>query len=465
MEIKKVKLSALRLNPDNPRIIKDDKFKKLVKSILTFPKMLELREIVTDEAMMVLGGNMRLRALQHIAKMTEQELRQQLKSYDREELTDYWIAWHDCPMETVKIGIGLTDAEKEEFIDKDNLAYGEWDWESLANRYDIEVLQDWGHDVPVDWGNDTESKEMEKEAEEDDFDEEKDAVEPICQRGDIWMLGQHTLMCGDSTSEEDVARLTGGEKMDLWLTDPPYNVNYSSKNQYLNKMRKGNCVQKDIESDNMSDDEFCAFLEKAFKEAEKSMKNGAAFYVWTAQGHALVNIFASLDKIGLHFRQQIIWTKNNIVLGRMDYQCKHEPCFYGWKGGATHFFKNTRSEATVIPDAHEINIKKMKKEEMAKLLEQIFSEAIPTSIIREDKPQKNEYHPTMKPIKLFGRLIINSSRQGERVLDTFGGSGTTLIACEQLDRKCYMMELDPHYCDVIIARWEKLTGNKAIKKQ
>jgi hypothetical protein len=161
METKKVKLSALRLNPDNPRIIKDEKFKKLVKSILTFPKMLELREIVTDETMMVLGGNMRFRALQHIAKMTEQELRQQLKSYDREELTDYWIAWHDCPMETVKIGIGLTDAEKEEFIDKDNLSYGEWDWESLANRYDIEVLQDWGHDVPIDWGNDaSEEKEM-----------------------------------------------------------------------------------------------------------------------------------------------------------------------------------------------------------------------------------------------------------------------------------------------------------------
>lgn len=220
MEIKQVKLSALRLNPDNPRIIKDEKFKKLVKSILTFPKMLELREIVTDETMMVLGGNMRFRALQEIASMTENEIKSRLKQYGREDLTDYWIAWHDCPMEIVKIGIGLTDAEKKEFIDKDNLSYGEWDWDSLANQYDIEVLQDWGHDVPIDWGNDAESKEMEKEAEEDDFDEEKDAVEPICQRGDIWMLGQHTLMCGDSTSEEDVARLTGGGENGFMVNRP-----------------------------------------------------------------------------------------------------------------------------------------------------------------------------------------------------------------------------------------------------
>lgn len=153
MEIKIVKLSALRLNPDNPRIIKDEKFKKLVKSILTFPKMLELREIVTDETMMVLGGNMRFRVLQEIASMTENEIKSRLKQYGREDLTDYWIAWHDCPMETVKIGIGLTDAEKKEFIDKDNLSYGEWDWDSLANQYDIEVLQDWGHDVPIDWGD------------------------------------------------------------------------------------------------------------------------------------------------------------------------------------------------------------------------------------------------------------------------------------------------------------------------
>lgn len=210
MEIKKVKLSALKLNDGNPRIIKDFKFHQLVKSLLTFPEMLKLREVVCDETMLILGGNMRCRALMHIAQMTEQELKQELKKIDREEYTDQWMRWHDSPMIDVKIAEGLSDKQKKEFIVKDNVGYGEWDWDMLANEWDMEDLKDWGVDMPVDWGNDAESKEMEKEAEEDDFDEEKDAVEPICQRGDIWMLGQHTLMCGDSTSEEDVKKLTGG---------------------------------------------------------------------------------------------------------------------------------------------------------------------------------------------------------------------------------------------------------------
>lgn len=151
-----MKLSALKLNDGNPRIIKDFKFHQLVKSLLTFPEMLELREIVTDEAMMVLGGNMRLRALQHIAKMTEWELTQRLKQYGREDLEEYWIAWHDCPMESVKIARGLTDEQKKEFIAKDNVAYGEWDSDMLANEWDMEDLKDWGVDIPVDWGNETE---------------------------------------------------------------------------------------------------------------------------------------------------------------------------------------------------------------------------------------------------------------------------------------------------------------------
>lgn len=171
MEVKKVKLSALKLNDGNPRIIKDFKFQKLVKSILTFPEMLQLREIVTDEAMMVLGGNMRLRALQHIAQMTEQEISQQLKSYGKEDLTDYWLTWHDSPMENVKIARGLTDEQKKEFIVKDNVGYGEWDWDMLANEWDMEDLKDWGVDVPVDWGTSHTSSSSEKS--DDEIYEEK----------------------------------------------------------------------------------------------------------------------------------------------------------------------------------------------------------------------------------------------------------------------------------------------------
>lgn len=174
MEVKKVKLSALKLNDGNPRIIKDFKFHQLVKSLLTFPEMLELREIVTDETMMVLGGNMRLRALQHIAKMTERELTQQLKQYGREDLEEYWIAWHDCPMESVKIARGLTDEQKKEFIAKDNVGYGEWDWDMLANEWDMEDLKDWGVDIPVDW-----SGEAEKEIGSEDS-EDKEKGKKIC---------------------------------------------------------------------------------------------------------------------------------------------------------------------------------------------------------------------------------------------------------------------------------------------
>jgi DNA modification methylase len=169
-----------------------------------------------------------------------------------------------------------------------------------------------------------------------------------------------------------------------------------------------------------------------------------------------------LRRVGFLVKQQLIWVKNTFVLGRQDYQWKHELCLYGWKDGGSHYFIDSRAESTIIEDAG-LDFKKMKKEEMQKLLEQIYSDKMSTSVIHEDKPTKNDLHPTMKPVALMGRLIANSTRKGERVLDLFGGSGSTLIACEQLKRKCYMMELDPHYCDVIIDRWEKATGQQATK--
>jgi len=213
MNIKKTPLSALRLNDGNPRIIKDHKFQKLVKSILTFPEMLRLREVVCDETMLILGGNMRCRALMHIAQMTEYELSQTLREFGAEQHTDYWLAWHDKPMAEVKVAEGLTDEQKKEFIVKDNVGYGEWDWDMLANEWDVEELSDWGVDLPIDWGNGVDSEDADLNAEEDDFDEEKDEVEPVCKRGDIWMLGQHTLMCGDSTIEDDINTLMGGRKL------------------------------------------------------------------------------------------------------------------------------------------------------------------------------------------------------------------------------------------------------------
>lgn len=400
MEIKKVKLSALKLNDGNPRIIKDFKFQKLVKSILTFPEMLQLREIVTDEAMMVLGGNMRLRALQHIAQMTEQEIRQQLKQYDKEDLEDYWMAWHDNPMENVKIARGLNDEQKKEFIAKDNVAYGEWDWDMLAKEWNIEDLKDWGVDLPIDWGNEIESENADLNAEEDDFDEDKDAVEPICQRGDIWMLGQHTLMCGDSTSEEDITNLMGGDmSVDLVFTDPPYGMNAVSKSGVLSKKYK-----KDILNDNDNN-----VAKASFNLCQDIF--GKAKHIWWGANY-YTECLPSAEC-------WIVWDKDNGGSDQTD-------CELAWSN-----LRSVVRQFTMVSEKF------------------------------------NRVHPTQKPLKLLHQIFakFDKKQNWAKVLDVFGGSGTTLIACEQLDRKCYMMELDPHYCDVIIARWEKLTGNKAIKKQ
>lgn len=182
-------------------------------------------------------------------------------------------------------------------------------------------------------------------------------------------------------------------------------------------------------NDSMDDEKFRAFLLDAFTAAVEVMKTGAAFYIWHADSEGF-NFRYAVKNAGLQLRQCLIWNKNQLVMGRQDYQWKHEPCLYGWKDGGSHHWYSDRKQTTVL---------------------------------NFDKPLRNADHPTMKPVPLFGYLIQNSSKDGDIILDTFGGSGTTLIACEQLGRKCRMMELDPHYCDVIIARWEKLTGNKAEK--
>lgn len=190
------------------------------------------------------------------------------------------------------------------------------------------------------------------------------------------------------------------------------------------------------------------------------MQLGAGFYIWHADSEGF-SFRKALKAAGFKVRQCLVWVKNSIVLGRQDYQWKHEPCLYGWNEGAAHYFTDERTHATVYDD--KVDIAKLNKAQMAEMLKKILSEKIPTTILREDKPLRNGEHPTMKPVALIGKIMSNSSKTGWGVLDTFGGSGTTLIAAEQLGRKCYMMELDPHYCDVIIARWEKLTGKTAIK--
>lgn len=456
MNIQEIKLSELKTSENNPRTITTEKFEKLVGSILCFPSMLSLRPIVVDNDNTVLGGNMRTKALSFISGLGYGQIVDRLNGMESfmaiheakgQQVFDYWKKWLEDPTATIVRADDLTEEEKKQFVITDNASFGTWDYDLLANEWNENLLMEWGLDLPWLDEQQAEGNDAEPQAEEDNYDAEQ-AVEPTCQAGDLWKLGEHRLICGDSTSPADVEALMDGEQADLWLTDPPYNVAISNS--------KGDT----IENDNMSSLAFREFLTKAFSAANAVMKDGCPFYIWFASREH-INFELALNDNGLQVHEELIWNKNALVLGRHDYQYKHEPCLYGWKNGAAHYFRDIRTETTVIPDADELDFETMKKEDMKALLYQIYDDCFPKSVIDENKPSKDDLHPTMKPVRLFGRLITNSSRQGEIVLDTFGGSGTTIVACEQLGRKARLVELDPHYCDVIINRWEQLTGNKA----
>lgn len=429
MEIKNIELRLIEPNkgqieglPKNPRFIKDTKFEALVKSIEENPEMLAMRELLVyphEGKYVIIGGNMRYRAMKEIG---------------------YKVAPCKVIPETA------TPEQLRAYTIKDNNGYGEWDFDMLGSEWNADELEQWGVDLP----DLMPEEEQEPEAQEDFFDENEQTIETRCQTGDKWALGDHVLMCGDSCNEDAVSELMGGVSADCVLTDPPYNV--AIKNS------KGMTIQ----NDNMGSTAFGEFLTNAFKALFGVMRAGCPFYVWFASVEH-INFEQSLNNAGLRVRQEIIWNKNSFILGRQDYQWKHEPCLYGWKEGAGHYFIDERNHATVLPDFEEINIDKMKKEELQNLLKKIYESKTATSVIDEPKPSRDSEHPTMKPVRLFGRLIQNSTRPGDIVLDTFGGSGTTIVACEQLGRKARVMELDPHYCDVIITRWEKLTGKEAIR--
>lgn len=454
MNTETINLTQVNVNAKNPRKISDPQLQRLVKSLLVFPEMLQLRPIVVDETNTALGGNMRYRALTAITTMSADEIRETLETsldYNKKTeaekniLLDHWAEWQQNPTAIIVRASQLTEAQKREFIIKDNVAFGDWDDKALTADFDPDELVDWGL-------GDIDDTPDEEEAEEDDFGEEDAAnAATRCNPGDIWMLGRHRLMCGDSTKEADVAKLMGGEQAHLLLTDPPYNVDYQGGTK--DKMK--------IANDNMDDVAFVGFLTAAFNCAIQAMRPGAAFYVWHADSKGF-EFRTALKEVGLTLRETLIWVKNALVLGRQDYQWRHEPCLYGWKDGAAHYFVDDRSQSTVIEDAG-VDYRKLKKDELLQIVLELTSDKIPTTVIYENKPTKNDIHPTMKPVKLMARLIRNSTRPKELVLDLFGGSGSTMIAAEQIDRRCFMMEFDPKYCDAILARWEKLTGEEAEK--
>lgn len=308
---------------------------------------------------------------------------------------------------------GLTEEQKKKYrlLDNKTSELSDWDFDLLSDELDG---LDFG-DLELDWGIEEETEPQ--EVIEDDYEIEV-PEEPKAKLGQIYQLGRHRLMCGDSTKQEDIDKLMNGTKADMLLTDPPYNVSYQG----------GTKDKLTIKNDNMKSDEFKKFLVNAFTAANNVMKEGAVFYIWHSDTEGY-SFRGSCFDVGWKVRQCLIWNKNSMVMGRQDYQWKHEPCLYGWKGGASHLWVADRKQTTVLD----------------------FK-----------KPTRNAEHPTMKPIQLFDYQIQNNTKIGDIVLDQFGGSGTTIMACEQNGRVGYVMEFDPKYVDVIINRWEQFTGEKAI---
>ncbi len=355
----------------------------------------------------------------------------------------------------------LTDEQKRAYILADNKLALDAGWDDEILRQEIKALADLDFDVLLTGFEleDFDFNQTDIEFEEDDYDVEEKLPEiPKAKYGDIYQLGNHRIMCGDSTSQNDIDKLLDGAVMDLCVTDPPYNVNYGSINEsgYGKERDNGNKIL----NDNMDDESFYLFLNAFYTQMMRVLKPGGAYYIFHADTEGY-NFRKALMDAGGQVKQNLIWVKNALVLGRQDYQWKHEPCLYGWKEGAGHYFINDRTQTTVFEDKADLD--KLSKEELKDMIKEIIEDKTPTTIIHEDKPLKNDVHPTMKPIKLISRLVRNSSKPGENVIDFFGGSGSTLISCEYLGRNCYSIELDPKYVDVIIDRWETLTGKTAVK--
>ena len=371
MKIEKVKLSEIKPNPKNPRLIKDEKFKKLVKSIKEFPQMLELRPIVVDENNVILGGNMRFKALKE-AGYKEISI---VKAND------------------------LTEEQKDEFIVKDNVGFGEWDWDSLANEWDVEKLEEWGLDLPVDL-----SVQEELEAEEDYYEIPNEITTNIVL-GDLFEIGEHRLLCGDSTDSDQVAKLMNGEKADMVFTDPPYGISHSGKGI------KGSAKENDF-GEILGDNDVTVAVD-AFNLCQ-SLFVDATMIFWGA------NYYPSCLPNGFGW---LVWDKE-----------REGDTF----SGAELAFVNKGVKVDVF--RHQWH-----------------------GMIKGSEMGEKRVHPTQKPIALV-EWSFNNYKAGNNILDLFLGSGTTMVASHQTKRKCYGMELDPKYCQVIIDRMKKLDPSLVIKK-
>ncbi len=321
----------------------------------------------------------------------------------------------------VMVAAGWSEAQKRAYVIADNKLALNAGWDNELLALELAELDGLGFDVELTGFSDEEIKALMPVEVTEGLTDPDDAPavqeNPVTVPGDVWVMGKHRLLCGDSTSVDDLAKLTQGSLVDMWLTDPPYNVAYEG----------GTKEKLTIKNDSMGDDQFRQFLRDAYTAADTVMKPGAVFYIWHADSEGY-NFRGAAKDAGWTVRQCLIWKKSSMVLGRQDYQWKHEPCLYGWKDGAGHLWAADRKQ---------------------------------TTILEFDKPARNGEHPTMKPVALFEYQLLNNTKGGDIVLDSFGGSGTTLIAAEKNGRTAMIMELDPRYCDVIVKRWQEFTGKQA----
>lgn len=340
------------------------------------------------------------------------------------------IAGHGRLMAARKLGLtslpvmvakDWTDAQKRAYVIADNKLAINAGWDNDLLALELGELGDLGFDLELTGFTDEEIKALMPVDVTDGLTDPDDAPplpdNPVTRPGDVWVMGKHRLLCGDSTSVDDLAKLCENQAVDMWLTDPPYNVAYEG----------GTKEKLTIQNDSMGDDQFRQFLRDAYTAADTVMKAGAVFYIWHADSEGY-NFRGAAKDAGWTVRQCLIWKKSSLVLGRQDYQWQHEPCLYGWKEGAGHLWASDRKQ---------------------------------TTILEFDKPSRNGEHPTMKPVALFEYQLLNNTKGGDIVLDSFGGSGTTLIAAEKNGRVARLMELDPKYCDVIVKRWQDFTGKIA----
>ena len=423
MKIERCKVSDLKPYKNNAKIHTPAQVAQIIKSIEEFGFN---DPIAVDENNTVIEGHGRLMAIKQ-------------------------MGWTE--VECVRLE-GLTEDQKRAYIHVHNQL-------TLNTGFDLDILEQelkslegidmgaFGFDMDFAIDGDFDFDDGENaEAELVDTAAKK---EPRTKRGQLWQLGRHRLLVGDSTDPDALDRLTDGQEMDLCVTDPPYNVGYVGKT----------ADALTIENDDMDASAFYNFLLDFYTQMMRALKPGGSYYIFHADSAGLA-FRAALQEAGGQVKQNLIWVKNSMVLGRQDYQWRHEPILYGWKEGAAHYFVNDRCQTTVFEN--EVDPESMTREELLALAQHLLAKinAIHSSAIHEKRPTRNDLHPTMKPVVLCAKLIQNSSKRGDNIIDFFGGSGSTLMACEETGRNCYTIELDTGYADVIISRWEDATGERAV---